>query len=63
MPIIDLTNVRAIVEADGKVRCINCIDGENYRLGCEPTEEVLVSDSDIENPDKLFICDYCEKQL
>jgi hypothetical protein len=63
MAIIDLANIRAIVEADGKVRCISCIDGENYRLGCEPAEEVLISASDIENPDKLFICDYCQNQL
>ena len=63
MPIIDLTKIRAIVEADGKLRCIACIDGENYRKGCDPTDEILLSRSDIENADKLYICDYCEKQL
>ena len=63
MPIIDLANIRAIVEADGKVRCITCIDGENYRKGCEPTDEILVSQGDIDNADKLYICDYCEKEL
>ena len=63
MPIIDLTTIRAIVEADGKVRCISCIDGGNYRKGCDPTDETVISKSDIENPDKLYICDYCQEEL
>lgn len=63
MPIIDLTKIRAIVEADGKVRCIACIDGESYRKGCDPTDEIVLDQNDIENEEKLYICDYCEKEL
>lgn len=63
MTIIDLFNIRAIVEADGKVRCVNCIDGDDYRKGCEPTDEILVSQNDLEDSEKLYICDYCEKEL
>ncbi len=63
MTIIDLLNIRAIVEADGKVRCMNCIDGDDYRKGCDPKDEILVSRDDLEDPEKLYICDYCEKEL
>ena len=63
MTTIDLLNIRAIVETDGKVRCVNCIDGCNYRKGCEPTDEILLSKDDLEDPEKLYICDHCEKQL
>ena len=62
MTIIDLSNIRAIVEVDGKVRCVNCIDGGDYRKGCEPTDEILVSQDDLEDPEKLYICDYWEKE-
>ena len=63
MAIIDLANVRAIVEVDGKVRCINCIDGADYWKGCHPKDEILVGREDLEDPDKLYIYDYCEKEL
>ena len=63
MTIIDLHNIRAIVEADGKVRCVNCINGGDYGKGCKPTDEILVSQNDLEDPEKLYICDYCEKEL
>lgn len=62
MTIIDLHNIRAIVEADGKVRCVNCIDGGDYAKGCEPTDEILVSQNDLEDSEKLYICDYCEEE-
>lgn len=63
MTIIDLFNIRAIVEADGKVRCVNCIDGGDYWKGCEPSNEILVSQNDLEDSEKLYICDYCDKEL
>jgi hypothetical protein len=63
MTIIDLFNIRAIVEADGKVRCVNCIDGGDYRKGCEPTDEILVGGDDLKDPDKLYVCDFCENEI
>jgi hypothetical protein len=63
MTIIDLSNIRAIVEADGKVRCMHCINGGNYRKGCEPTDEIMLSQDDLEDPEKLYVCDYCEEEL
>ena len=61
MSVIDLTNERAIVEADGRVRCINCIEGRDYWQGCAPIKEILVSQNDLEDQGKLYICDYCEQ--
>ena len=63
MAVIDLTGVRAVVEADGKVRCMNCIDGEDYWKGFDPQKEILVTQDDLENTDKLYICECCEQTL
>lgn len=62
MPVIDLSNVKAVFEADGKIRCINCIDGGSYWKGCDPDNELLITQEDLENPEKLYICDYCEEE-
>ena len=63
MPVIDLTQVLAVIEGDGSVRCINCIEGQDYWKGERPKEEILVTKDDIENPKTLYICDYCEREL
>lgn len=62
MVIIDLSTVKAVVEANGKVRCINCIDGKDYWKGCDPNKELLVTQEDLEDPDRLYICDYCDEE-
>ncbi len=63
MTITDLFNILAIVEADGKLRCVNCIDGGDYRKGCEPTDEILVGGEELEDPEKLYVCDCCGKKF
>ena len=63
MPVIDLTDVRAVVESDGNVRCLNCIDGDTYWKGFDPQKEIIVTKDDLENPDKLYVCDCCEHKL
>jgi hypothetical protein len=63
MAVIALTDVKAVVEADGQVRCVNCIDGEDYWKGLDPKKEILVTQEDLENPDKLYVCDCCEQTL
>jgi hypothetical protein len=63
MPVIDLTDVKAVVETDGQVRCVNCIDGEDYWKGFDSQKEILVTQDDLENSDKLYVCDCCEQKL
>ena len=63
MAVIDLTNTRAVIEADGTVRCVNCIAGENYQKGCDSEKEILVTQDDLKDPNKLIICDYCETEV
>lgn len=63
MTVIDLTKVEAVVEADGKVKCKNCVDGSDYWKGCDPVKEILLTEDDVENTEKLYICDYCEEEL
>jgi hypothetical protein len=61
--VIDLTRVEAVVEVNGKVRCKNCVTGRDYWKGCDPEKEILLTCDDIENHDKLYVCDYCEEEL
>ena len=63
MTVIDLTNTRAVIEADGTVKCVNCIEGENYQKGCDSENEILVTQDDQKDPNKLIICDYCEAEV
>ena len=61
MSVIDLTNERVVVEADGSTRCMNCIEGQDYWKGSRPSEEIFVSKDDLQDPERLYICDYCEQ--
>ena len=63
MSIIDLAHDRAIIEADGTIRCRNCIDGRDYSKGCAPIKEISVGRDDLENHEQVYICDYCEKVI
>ena len=63
MTVIDLTNTRAVIESDGTVKCINCIEGHDYQKGCDSKKEILVEQDYLKNPNKLIICDYCEKEV
>ena len=63
MAVYDITNARAVVEADGKIRCINCVDNQECWKGLKPRSEILLSKEDLENLEKFYICDYCEKEL
>jgi hypothetical protein len=62
MTVIDLTNTCAVIEADGTVKCVNCIEGENYQKG-DSDKEILVIQDDLKDPSKLIICDYCEREV
>ena len=63
MTVIDLTNTRAVIESDGTVKCVNCIEGDDYQKGCHPEKEILVTQDDLRDPNKLIICDYCETEV
>ena len=63
MMVIDLTNTRAVIEADGTVKCENCIGGGDYQKGCDSENEILVTQDDLKDPNKLIICDYCETEV
>ena len=63
MTVIDMINTRAIIRPDGKLKCVNCIGGGDYQKGCDPEKEILLTQDDLKNPNKLFVCDYCEKEL
>ena len=63
MTVIDLTNTRAVIESDGSVRCVNCIEGGNYQKGCDSENQILVTQEDLKDPNKLLICDYCETEV
>ena len=63
MTVIDLTNTHAVIESDGNVKCVNCIEGGDYQKGCDSEKAILVSQDDLKNPNKLIICDYCEKEV
>ena len=63
MTIIDLTNTCVVVESDGTVKCVNCIDGGDYQKGYAAKKETLVTRDDLKNSNTLIICDYCEKEV
>ena len=63
MAVIDLTNTRAVIKTDGTVKCVNCIEGGNYQKGCDSENEILVTQDDQKDPNKLIICDYCETEV
>jgi hypothetical protein len=63
MMVIDLTNTRAVIKTDGTVKWLNCIEGENYQKGCDSENEILVTQDDFKDPNKLIICDYCETEV
>jgi hypothetical protein len=63
MTVIDLTNTRAVIESDGSVRCVNCIEGGDYQKGCDSENQILVTQKDLKDPNNLIICDYCETEV
>jgi hypothetical protein len=63
MTVIDLTNTRAVIESDGTVKCVNCMEGGGYQKGCDSENEILVTQDDLRDPNKLIICDYCETEV
>jgi hypothetical protein len=63
MTVIDLTNTRAVIESDGTVKCLNCIEDGDYQKGCDSENEILVAQDDLKDPNKLIICDYCETEV
>ncbi|MBA7692912.1 hypothetical protein ES703_101485 [subsurface metagenome] len=65
MGVIDLTEMLGVLEADGNVRCSKCIDQiEDYwtKSFSSKDDEVLTA-SDIEDGEKIYICDYCNEKL
>ena len=65
MPIIDLEGVVGVIESDGNVRCSECIDQiEDYwEKKFDPERDETITETDIENAEKIYICDYCNQRL
>ncbi len=49
-----------IYEADGSVKCRECMKEKDWE---DLTQENIITLKDIENSDKVFYCDYCEEKL
>jgi hypothetical protein len=49
-----------IYEADGSVKCRECMEEKDWE---DLTQENIITLGDIENSERVFYCDYCEEKL
>lgn len=60
MKVHEIDNLVGMYEEDGSVKCIDCMKEEDWK---DLKQEKIITLDDIENGEKLFYCDYCEKKL
>lgn len=61
MPVYDLEDARGIVKSDGKVRCADCV--KDWGTDFEHEQDQLIIEEDAESGERLYVCDWCGKQV
>jgi len=60
MKVHQIDDLVGIYEQDGSVKCRDCMEDEDWK---HLSQKNLITLDDVENGERLFYCDYCEKKL
>ena len=60
MGVHEIDDLVGIYEEDRSVKCRDCMKEKDWK---DLKEENIITLDDVENGEKLFYCDYCEKKL
>jgi len=60
MGVHEIDDLVGIYEKDGSIKCRDCMKGKDWK---DLKQENIITLDDMENSEKLFYCDYCEKKL
>ncbi len=60
MGVHEIDDLVGIYEKDGSIKCRDCMKDRDWKA---LKQENIITLDDMENSEKLFYCDYCEKKL
>lgn len=60
MGVHEIDDLVGIYEKDGSIKCRDCMKDKDWK---DLKQENIITLDYMENSDKLFYCDYCEKKL
>ena len=60
MGVHKIDDLVGICEEDGSIKCRDCMEDRDWK---DLKQENIITLDDMDNSEKLFYCDYCEKKL